>query len=244
MCPGWICKDDFGRRIRSLTIWRGEQLLQVVRPKVLQLQHARSRSSLLLWLELDSMPIMAMATRRHHLLFLAAGRLLVPVQALTDAVAPLQRQRRRVPLAGGVTADPQRAQRLQHVLDGEVEHRGRAAHGVGGLVVGERGSLRGVEGTDPHALAIARRVPYLRCEPAPWPPPHPNQWRVGRRLLLVAEAAGARPVDGAGLHRRRRRRCRRWRRRGVCSWCVGGDAGRSHESADLFHVHHARAISW
>ncbi|KAJ1268375.1 hypothetical protein BS78_07G129900, partial [Paspalum vaginatum] len=54
---------------------------------------------------------------------------------------------------------------------GEVEARGVAAQAVGGLVVGERGLLGGVEGAEPQPGAVAGQ-PDLRHPLAPVPLPH------------------------------------------------------------------------
>ena len=102
-------------------------------------------------------------------------------------VLPLQREDRGAPCAAG---ERERPQRLPHALHGEVEDGGGAARGEGGLVVGERGGLQGVEGAEPHAGATARGVPDLGGERAPRPRAHPDE---GMRapLLLPGEASSS-----------------------------------------------------
>ena len=94
-----------------------------------------------------------------------------PAPVLPLAVPPLQREDRGPQRRGEL----ERRQRLPHAVDGEVEDGGGAGRREGGLVVGERGGLGGVEGAEPHAGAPARGVPDLGGERAPRPRPHPDE---------------------------------------------------------------------
>jgi len=112
-------------------------------------------------------------------------------------VPALQREDRGATASARAAGERERAQRLRHALHGEVEHGGGAARGEGGLVVGERGGLGGVEGAEPHAGAPARGVADLGRELAPRPLAHPDEGR-GRRLPLLASR---RPGDDAVVRR-------------------------------------------
>jgi hypothetical protein len=203
-----------------------EELVQVIGAEVLQLHDAAAavapaaRPRLLLQLRhrhsgrVGAALALRLPPRFEivHAVVRRRGELLLPpTRAL--GVPPLQREDGGTAVARARARERERAQRLPHALDGEVEDGAVAARGEGGLVVGERGGLGGIEGAEPHAGAPPRRVPDLGGELAPGTLAHPDE---GRRLPLLARRRGAR-VRPPLLPRRARRQwldCRVRGRRG------------------------------
>nr|GMD75868.1 hypothetical protein EUGRSUZ_G01444 [Ipomoea batatas] len=143
--------------------------------------------------------------KHHHILHLHLPPFAAPpVQAaLPHGVSPLERHHGRAALLHGAPHFPER---FPDFLHGEVQDRHGPPHRERRLVVGQSRLLCFVERSQPHPNPVPRRIPYLRRELPPRPPPHAavRLLRSLRGHLLFLHAV----IRGIGLRVLSRRRLR------------------------------------
>nr|GMD81955.1 hypothetical protein MIMGU_mgv1a0222732mg [Ipomoea batatas] len=109
--------------------------------------------------------------KHHHILHLHLPPFAAPpVQSpLPHGVSPLERHHGRAALLDGAPHFPER---FPDSLHGEVQDRHGPPHRERRLVIGQSRLLCFVEGSQPNPYPVPRRIPYLRRELPPRPPPH------------------------------------------------------------------------